>query len=153
MSASEEHAARRRHPERSAPVPTQPADAPLNLLSLLRLLRAAGFTLFGQGALHGQLLQVEWAQEKQRLLQMLLSLLCGGACALLLLILLNVLLLALSWAPPYRLVTLLGLLLAHGLGCALAWRRWRSLAALAGSSFAGSREELAADLDLLKSRL
>jgi len=41
----------------------------------------------------------------------------------------------------------------YGLGMALAWRLFSSQAALASCSFAASRSELAADLELLRSQL
>lgn len=138
-----------------APAAEQPRTDPidLSLLAVLRLLRSAGQALLAQAALHGQLARVEWAQEKNRLTQMLLLTLLGFAGLLCLLLLVNALVLALSWATPYRIPTLLGLLLAHGLGCLLAWRRLRTLAARSSQGFAATRAELAADIALLKSAL
>ncbi|MEO4046035.1 phage holin family protein [Pseudomonas sp. CAU 1711] len=134
----------------------QPAEEPIvefKPLAVLRLLRVAGRALLAQAALHGQLAQQEWAQEKTRLQQLLLAGLLGFACLLVLLLLLNALLLALSWDTPYRFATLLGLPLSHALGCALAWRRIRMLLARGDTSFAATREELATDITLLKSKL
>ncbi|MWV17377.1 hypothetical protein F3I16_15140 [Pseudomonas sp. L-22-4S-12] len=123
------------------------------MLALLRLLRSAGRALFAQAALHGQLARVEWAEEKHRLLQMLLTSLLGFACLLGVLLLGNALVLALSWATPYRIPALLGLLTVHGLGGLLAWRRLQALAARSCQGFAATRAELAADIDLLKRSL
>lgn len=148
--------------EHAAPVDETRADAQahlgpppndLNLFALLRLLRSAGRALLAQTALHGQLARVEWAEERNRLLHMLLATLFGFACGLTLLLLCSTLVLLLSWTTPYRIPALLGLLLVHGLGCAAAWYRFRLLAARGSASFAATREELAADLALLKSRL
>lgn len=130
-----------------------PAANQLSLFALLRLLRSAGRALLAQSALHGQLARVEWAEERQRLLQMLLATLLGFACALTLLLLCSTLVLVLSWATPYRIAALLGLLLLHGLGCAIAWYRFQVLLARSSESFAATRAELAADIALLKSRL
>ena len=150
--------------EQTAPVDKTRADAHvqsevpaegagLSLFKLLCLLHSAGHALLAQTALHGQLARVEWAEERNRLLHMLLTTLFGFACALTLLLLCNTLVLVLSWDTPYRIPTLLGLLLVHGLGFAVACHRFRLLAARSCESFAAIREELAADLALLKSRL
>lgn len=133
--------------------PAAPQAPELNWFALLRLLRSAGRALLAQTALHGQLARVEWAEERNRLLQMLLATLLGFACALTLLLLCSTLVLVLSWATPYRIPALLGLLLVHGLGCVIAWRRFQALAARSSESFAATRAELAADIALLKSRL
>ena len=60
------------------PVPAgSPAQANINLFAALRILRSAGSALFAQAALHEQLARVEWAEEKSRLLQMLVAILLG----------------------------------------------------------------------------
>lgn len=144
------------HSTQQAPAATAPRQervADLNLLALLRLLRSAGRALFAQAALHGQLARVEWAEEKNRLLQMLLTSLLGFACLLCVLLLGNALVLALSWATAYRIPALLGLLAVHGLGGLLAWRRLQALAARSSQGFAATRAELAADIDLFKRSL
>lgn len=143
MRAAEAHAA--------AQPRTGPTD--LNLLAVLRLLRSSGQALLAQAALHGQLARVEWAQEKNRLIQMLLISVLGFACLLCVLLLGNALVLALSWATPYRIPAFLGLLFVQGLGCLLAWRRLQTLAARSSQGFAATRAELAADIALLKSYL
>lgn len=125
----------------------------LNLFVLLRLLRSAGRALCAQAALHGQLARVEWAEEKSRLLHMLLTALFGFACLLCLLLSGSALVVALSWNTPYRLPSMLGLLLVHGLGSLLAWRHLHALAARSEQGFAATRAELAADIALLRSAL
>ena len=136
----------------------QPSAAPqaaegLNLFALLRLLRSAGRALFAQAALHGQLVWLEWAEEKQRLLHILLTTLFGFACLLCVMLLGNALVLALSWATPYRIHALLGLLCIHGLAGAIAWRHLHHLLGQGSSSFAATRAEVAADIALIKSTL
>lgn len=118
---------------------------------LLRLIRYAGPALYSQAGLHAQLLELEWAQEKQRLLGLLLAALLGYAALLTALLSTTGLLLALSWSTPYRLAVALGLVTANGLLLAWACLRLGQLVARGRHSFAASREELAADLALLRS--
>lgn len=123
------------------------------LLALCCDLRAAAPHLVHLVALHEELAQQEWAQEKARLLQLLLASLLGFTCLVITLLLSCALVVALSWQTPYRIVALLGLLLGHGLVAALAWWRASTLVARGAMRFATTREELAADIALLKSRL
>lgn len=150
-------------PEGQPPLQAEPAGAPtpreslaalaIKLPKLMRLLSSAWPALLAQGALHGQLARVEWAEEKQRLLRMLALSLFGLACLLCALLLLNGLALALSWDTAYRIPTLLALIIAHALGAVVAWRHLRRLSARADQAFAATREELAAVITLLKSKL
>ena len=132
-------------PDSSVPV--------IHLLRLLRLFRSAGSALLAQTSLHGQLLMVEWAREKQRLLAMLLVILLGFACLLAIMLLGAALVLALSWETDYRIPAVLGLIALYGLGLAVAWWHFKRLVTLGDSVFAGTRSELAADLQLLKEAL
>jgi uncharacterized membrane protein YqjE len=122
-------------------------------LTALRLLRSAGGALFAQAALHGQLARVEWAEEKRRLGQMLIVTLLGFVCLLGAMLLVTALVLALSWETAYRIPVLIALIAVHVLGTAIAWRRFQALSALGCRAFAATREELAADIALLKSKL
>lgn len=141
------------HNPEEQPAAALQEPAGLNLFALLRLLRSAGRALFAQAALHGQLVCLEWAEERQRLLRMLLTTLFGLACLLCFMLLGNALVVALSWATPYRIHALLGLLCLHGLAGALAWRHLHSLLDKGSTSFAATRAELAADIALIKSTL
>lgn len=123
------------------------------LFAWLRLLSLAGPDLLTHMSLHAELLQVEWAAERTRLRQMLLTVVFGFACAITLLLLSSVMVLALSWDTPYRIAALLGLLLIQGLACALTYWRWRLLVARGNARFAATREALAADIALLESLL
>lgn len=133
-------------------LPTGPAG-PIRLLTLLRLLRLAGTALLEQTSLHAQLLAVEWAREKQRLLAMLLVILLGYACLLAMLLVGSGVILALAWETDYRIPAALSLLVLYAVGMALAWWRFNCLSARAESMFAGTRNELAADLAVLRSAL
>ena len=122
-------------------------------MSLLRSVRSAGGALLDQASLHGELLGLEWAQEKNRLRSMATALLLGFACLLGLLGGLGALLLSLYWDTPYRVPAVAGVIALYGLGAALAWRQFQALADRGAQSFAASRAELAADVQLLRSRM
>jgi uncharacterized membrane protein YqjE len=129
------------------------AGATLNPLDVIRILRSAGGALFAQAALHGKLAGVEWAQEKRRLLKMLLVTLLGFASLLCVMLFVGVLVLALSWETAYRIPAVIALIAIYALATGTAWRRFQALSALSEQSFAATREELAADIALLKSKL
>jgi uncharacterized membrane protein YqjE len=138
--------------------PTTAAGTTIDAVSIrtaevVRILRAAGGSLLVQAALHVELLRIEWAEEKSRLLKLAVATLLGFVCLLGLLVALGALLLALYWDTPYRVRAVGTLLAAYGLGLALAWRLFRSQAARGSHSFAATRSELAADLELLRSQL
>lgn len=125
----------------------------IRLLTLLRLLRTTSNAVLTQTSLHAQLLAVEWAKEKQRLLAMLVAILLGFACLLVIMLLSCSVVLALSWETDYRIPAVLALIALHALGLAVAWWHFKRLSALGNSVFAGTRSELAADLALLKEAL
>jgi hypothetical protein len=59
-----------------------PDSTAINALNAIRTLSSAGGALFDQVALHGQLAQVEWGEEKNRLLKMLVGAVLGFASLL-----------------------------------------------------------------------
>jgi uncharacterized membrane protein YqjE len=130
-----------------------PDSTAINALGAIRTLRSAGGALIDQVALHGQLAQVEWGEEKNRLLRMLAGAALGFACLLCVMLSLGVLALALCWETVYRIPSAAVLVALYGLGIGFAWRRFAALSALGGQSFAATRVELAADLALLRSKL
>jgi len=130
-----------------------PDSTAINAMRAIRTLRSAGGALFDQVALHGQLAQVEWGEEKNRLLRMLAGAALGFACLLCVMLSLGVLALALCWETVYRIPSAALLVALYGLGIGFAWRRFAALSALGGQSFAATRVELAADLALLRSKL
>jgi uncharacterized membrane protein YqjE len=125
----------------------------INALGAIRILRSAGGALFDQIALHGQLAQVEWDEEKNRLLKMLAGAVLGLACLLCVMLTVGALVLALCWETVYRVPAATALVGVYALGTGLAWRRFSTLSALGGQTFAATRVELAADLALLRSKL
>ena len=127
---------------------TKAAD--LTALDAARILHAAGGALFAQGLLHAQLAGIEWEEEKNRLLKMLAIAVFGVACLLCTLLFAGGLVLAATWETAYRLPALAALVILSGAGAAVAWRRFQDCAALSRKSFMASRQELAADMALLK---
>ena len=63
------------------------------------------------------------------------------------------LVLAFSWDTPYRIAAAIALLAAYGLVAGFAWIRLKALSAQGSQAFTATREELAADIALLKSNL
>ncbi|MDP9140204.1 MAG: hypothetical protein M3O62_05345 [Pseudomonadota bacterium] len=122
-------------------------------LDAVRILRAAGGALLAQATLHGRLARVEWAHEKLRLSKMLAVALMGFASLLCVMLSVGGLLLAFYWDTSYRIPVALTLIALYGVGTGIAWRRFQALSALGSQSFSATREELAADIALLKSAL
>ncbi len=134
-------------------ITTPPDSAAFNPLDVVRLLGAAGGTLFRQAALHGDLARIEWAEEKARLSRMLAVGLVGFASFLCAMLAIGALVLALSWDSALRVPAALSLAVIYLLGTGIAWRRLKALSAMSTEAFAATREELAADLAMLKSKL
>jgi len=130
-----------------------PDSTAINAMRAIRTLRSAGGALFDQVALHGQLAQVEWGEEKNRLLKMLVGAVLGFAGLLCVILSLGALALALCWETVYRIPVAAVLVALYGLATGFAWRRLVALSALSGQSFAATRVELAADVALLRSKL
>lgn len=130
-----------------------PEPAGATPLDVIRLLRSGGGALLRQALLYGRLARVEWQEEKKRLLLMVAIILFGFACLLCALLAAGTLAVLAAWDTSYRLLTVAGLVALSVGGVTVAWRRLLAVAALGDNAFAGSRAELAADLNLLKSRL
>lgn len=119
---------------------------------VVRVLQSAGGALLVQAVLHGQLAAIEWKEERHRLQRMLALTLAGFACLLCTLLFAGALALSASWETGYRIHVLALLMLLFGFGTVLAWQRFGIRAAAGDHSFAASREELAADIALLKAK-
>jgi uncharacterized membrane protein YqjE len=133
----------------TAPAGAAPQAAAVSLQHVLRAVRTSGSGLLAQGALHLQLLRIEWAEERVRLRSLVVATLFGFACLLALLGAGSALWLALFWDTRYRLPAAAALVAGFALGLGLAWQRCQALLRQGEHSFADSRRELAADLDLL----
>lgn len=130
-----------------------PDPAPLGLLETIRVLRAASAAMFDQLLLYTELVRVEWTEEKRRLLQMWLTGLFGFACLLSCMLFTGALVLAVAWDSAWRIPSALLLVALYLTGFGLAWHRFHALAARSALAFAATREELAADVELLRSKL
>lgn len=109
--------------------------------------------IFTQAALQGQLARVEWAEEKIRLMKMLAFILLGFACVLCFMVFAGVLALVLSWETAYRIQVIIALITVYGIGIGIAWHRLDILSGQGNQAFAATREELAADMALINSKL
>lgn len=117
------------------------------------MLRSAAGALLSQGALHSELVQLEWAEEKYRLLRMLLTIVAGSLFLCCCLLSLSAMVLVSSWGTPWQSPVSIGLTLFYGTGTLVAWFKLTALFALGNQAFAGTRAELAADFALLRSTL
>jgi uncharacterized membrane protein YqjE len=125
----------------------------LNPLQLLGLVRSAGGAFLAQASLHAQLAQVEWQEEKQRLRQMVAFTLMGFACFLCFIFFTGALVLAISWDTPYRIHVFIGLIFCYLAALIWAALKLKVLAEQGEKSFAATRAEILADIDLIKSAL
>jgi uncharacterized membrane protein YqjE len=130
--------------------PSEPITPKFSLLEWVRMIYAAGGELFTQSELHVELARVEWAEEKIRLLRMLLALLCGVVFLTTSLLCASALLMLLTWNTPYRILALVLLVLSHSCGVGIVWWRFHLLAARSVQAFSATRQELAADLALFR---
>lgn len=122
------------------------------MLDMIRLGMASDI-VFKQVMLHGQLAQLEWAEEKLRLFKMLFAILLGFAFLVSALCVFSVLIVALSWETPYRLVVLISMIVLYGFGIGAAWNYCQNLLAQGMQAFSASRKEFFLDTELLKSAL
>ena len=117
------------------------------------MLRSTASALLAQGALHAELMHLEWVEEKYRLLRMLLALLAGSLFLFCGLFSFSAMMLIFSWGTPWQNPVLIGLVLFYGTGTLVAWLRFTALFARGSQAFAGTRAELAADVALIRSKL
>jgi uncharacterized membrane protein YqjE len=92
-------------------------------------------------------------RRENRLMKMLVLAVLGFASLLCVMLFLGVLVLAYSWDTAYRIPAVMALIIVFGLVTGIAWRRFQALSAQSSQAFAATRDELAADLALLKSKL
>ena len=128
-------------------------SAGISPLAVIRVLRSGGKAILGQAALYGELACVEWAEEKIRLTKMFVIGMAAFACLLSVLLFTGVLVMAISWDTPYRIPSVVAMMVVYAIGLGIAWHKVRTLSATSGQAFAVTREEFAADLALIKSKL
>ncbi len=109
--------------------------------------------VLAQAVLYGQLAWVELGVEKDRLLQMLLLLLVGFSLLTSLLVAGTIWVLLVSWDTPYRTAVLVSTGLLHVAVFAGISLRFLALIRMGHQAFCDTREELATDFALLRSRL
>ena len=122
-------------------------------MSLQGVARSAGGALLTQAGLHAELLGEAWLEEKDRLRGMAVGVVLGFACFLCTLLALGALALALWWETSARIPVMVALLILYGLGTAFAVRSLQRHSRTRNESLAASREEIAADLRLLRAQL
>ena len=129
------------------------APAAINTPSAMNTLRPVCGVLLARAALYGQLLGIEWAEQKIRLSKMLAITLLGFSCLLCVLLFSGVLVMALNWESAYKVQIGSALIAVYGLGVVVACYRFSALAASSTQAFMATRAEFAADIALLKSKL
>ena len=124
-----------------------------NPLSAIRLLRSAGGALMAQAALHAKLAGVEWAEEKARLARVVLAAVIGIVSAFCLIFLGGMVAIAMCWNTPYQTVGVSCVLAFYALIAVASGISLKRQIALGAQSFAATREEIAADLAMIKDKL
>ncbi|MFO1388453.1 phage holin family protein [Cellvibrio sp.] len=119
----------------------------------IKIFRSAKAALFSQAALHLELAQVEWQEEKQRLVKLALAGVLGFIFFLSFVTFASALIIASCWDTPYRIHAFIGVTLLHFLGLVWAVFCVKKFTALSKHSFAATRAEIASDIALLKSAL
>lgn len=122
-------------------------------MEILKRLRSMAKIVLARLELHGQLVSVEWAEERQRLQQLFAVSLLGFIFLLCAFLFIGFFVVALAWASDYRLHAIAAMLVFYIVGCCVCVYRVVSLAARSSASFAATREEVAADLALIRSQL
>lgn len=135
------------------PATTPARTGAVGPLDAIFMLQAAGGALLIQAVLHGQLAMLALEEEKHRLLGLLAVTLVGFACLLCALLFASALAVSVTWETGYRTHALAALVVLFGIATVAAWQRFSARPAAGEQPFAASREELAADVALLKAAL
>lgn len=122
-------------------------------MEIIQRLRASAAIVLTHLELHGRLASMEWQQEKNRLQQLLVFSMLGLMCVFCFLIFVGVLVIALGWPTEYRLYTVAGVVVFYATGLAICCFRCKRLLAQGATSFAETRAEVAADIELIRSQL
>jgi len=124
-----------------------------NPLNVLRLLRSAGGALLAQSALHAELASIEWAEEKLRLARIATAAMLAVLGASCFLLLSGVVVIAIYWQSAYQIAVTAGVLLFYAVIAVAGVISLKRQIALGALTFAATREEIAADLAMLKAKL
>lgn len=122
-------------------------------MEIIQRLQASAKLVLMQLELHGRLANIEWQQEKKRLQQWALYGVFSIVFVFCALFFAGFVVLALSWATPYRWQAITALVIFYGAGALFCYLRCQYYAAQGASAFAATRAELAADIALIRSQL
>jgi uncharacterized membrane protein YqjE len=122
-------------------------------MEIIKRLRSMAKIVLTRLELHGELISVEWAEERQRLQQLLAISLLGFIFLFCALLFVGIFAIALTWTSDYRIHTIAVMLALYTVGFGVCAYRFTCLAARGSATFAATREEVAADLALIRSQL
>ncbi len=128
-------------------------SAVIHPLRALRILGSASGPMLAQASLHSELARVEWAEEKSRLLRLAVAAALGSAFLLCVMLFAGVLVIAVSWDSVYRVAAIVAVIVVYAISAGIALHKLLQLSAQGEQAFAATREEISADLEMLKSRL
>lgn len=115
--------------------------------------RSVGGALLTQATLHAELLGEAWLVEKDRLRGLAVASLLLATCLICTSLAVGALVVSISWDTAQRVPIVAGLLIAYGLATVAAWRSLSRQVLIRNEVLAASRDELAADLRLLRDNL
>ncbi len=122
-------------------------------LRTIALLRSAGGAFIAQAGLHAELARVEWAEEKIRIKRTAIAGFIGFISAQCLLMSLGLIALVSSWRTPYEVPVMAAVLLGYLAICVIALYAMTNQSAFSAKTFAVTRQEISADLAMLRSTL
>lgn len=122
-------------------------------MEIINRLRSMAKMMLTRLELHGQLIRIEWVEERYRLRQLLVIFLLGIIFLFCALLFIGFFAIALAWGTDYRIHTVGAMLVFYALGFCYCVYRMNILAERGTASFAATREEVAADLALIRSQL
>lgn len=132
---------------------SEKGDDSTSMMDMLRALSSIKNTVEAQAGLYSQLLQLEWEEQKRRYTRIMCLLAIAFFCLGCFFIFAGVFFLVLIWDHELRNWFIAAMLVVYALIALIAILRMRSLQASWGRPFAAVRDELKADLDIIKSRL
>ncbi|MDO9475649.1 MAG: phage holin family protein [Pseudohongiella sp.] len=109
-------------------------------------------TVLSQTVLHGQLVWIELAEEKNRIFRQLAVMLLGFILLFCSLLSLSALAMIFSWDTPWRIPTIVMLTGLYMIGALVSLQQFRRIEALGEHAFTDTRRELNADIALMRSR-
>ena len=122
-------------------------------MNIIRRLRASAAIVLMQLELYGRLTGIEWQREKNRLRQLVVFGMVGLIFLSCCLLFLGVLAMVVAWPSPYRIHTVVGVVVVYGVGALWCFLRCINFANSEAGAFAATRAEIQKDVALIKSRL